>query len=336
MYKLYIHVLFAILVNCTILSMALADDYKARKTGVAPSINGLEDDACWASVPWSVLDQIWVPAKGTPGTAADFTGHYKAVWNEDKLFILMRITDDTLINWHPNDPLNNYWNNDCPEIFIGENRSKGDHQCNYNAFAYHISTLFQAIDSDPTCNAQLFNDVITGQRTRTGNTYYWEFALNVYTDQYKLNAASNPKASLVEGKVMGFSIAYNDSDQNQTREKMYGSQVITATDPNVSYINADYFGTMELVGAPTATDDQQPEKVFSIFPNPGSEKLHIEFAEDSYDQLLLTTASGISKVMMNIKGKNNVDLDVQALPSGIYFVQLSGKNKSRTEKIIIQ
>jgi hypothetical protein len=44
------------------------------------------------------------------------------------------------------DPLVQYWDDDCLEIFLDEDFSGGDHQYNHNAFAYHVSLDNQAID----------------------------------------------------------------------------------------------------------------------------------------------------------------------------------------------
>ncbi|MBC7388360.1 MAG: hypothetical protein H7329_04045 [Opitutaceae bacterium] len=168
-------------------------------------IDGNENDACWISAPWSEINQVWDPQNSISGTPDDFTGHYKAVWTSSKLYVLMRITDDKLTFWNENkDPLVDYYKTDCPEIFIDENHSKGDHQCNYNAFAYHISMIYNVVDADKNCHPQLYKDVLQVARIKIGNTYYWEFAINVFTDQYVLGAANNPKANLVEGKIMGF------------------------------------------------------------------------------------------------------------------------------------
>lgn len=315
-------------------SPSFSDDYKAKKALAAPLIDGKEEDPCWSTVSWAVIDQVWDPKNAVAGTADDYTGHYKAVWTEDKLYILMRVTDDKLVQWDPSQPLKNYWMSDCPEIFIDEDRSKGNHQCNYNAFAYHISLLFDVVDSDGSCNPQLFNDVLTGQRTKVGNTYYWEFALNVYTDQYQLGASNNPKATLKEGKVMGFSIAYNDSDDQPVREKMYGSQVINLADKNVSYINADYFGSMELVAAdvPTSLAVDKIATAISIYPNPAKEYIEVESLEHTI--LVAKVIDYQGKPVFETSSAQRLNL--QGIKSGLYFILLKTESGTITKKLFIE
>lgn len=315
-------------------SPSFSDEYKAKKALTAPVMDGKEDDVCWSTVPWAVIDQVWDPQNATAGTADDYTGHYKAVWTEDKLYVLMRVTDDKLVQWDPTHPLNNYWMSDCPEIFIDENRSKGNHQCNYNAFAYHISLLFDVVDSDVSCNPQLYKDVLTGQRTKVGNTYYWEFALKVYTDNYQLGASNNPKATLSEGKVMGWSIAYNDSDDQPAREKMYGSQVINLPDKNVSYINADYFGSMELVAAdvPTSLATSEIANTISVYPNPA--KVYVELESPDHTILSAKVIDYQGKEILHAYNTNRLDL--HGIESGLYFLLLKTDSGTITKKLFVE
>jgi len=334
LYTLFLSSVF--IVNCT-----YADDYKAKLALIAPTIDGNENDVCWNTAPWSPINQVWDPQNATAGTAADFTGHYKAVWTSDKLYVLMRITDDKLTFWNENkDPLVNYYKTDCPELFIDENHSKGNHQCNYNAFAYHISMIYKVVDSDVNCNSQLFNDVLTGARVKIGNTYYWEFAINVYTDAYKLGASNNPKATLYEGKIMGFSAAYNDSDDSWERERMYGSQVISPPDPtygtNVSYINANYFGTMELVAADITTSFEVNETLpagINIYPNPASDRIFIE-SKDVYKILMSDLTGNI--IYQNLNPLEHDVIDLTIFKPGIYSLIIQTEKISVNRKVMVK
>jgi hypothetical protein len=74
--------------------------------------------------------------------------------------------------------------------------------------------------------------------------------MRIYNDKYDQNNPNANRVTLTPNKVLGFSMAYNDSDNQNTREHMYGSQVITATDKNNSYKTADAFGTLTLEMAP--------------------------------------------------------------------------------------
>ena len=116
--------------------------YQAPLANVAPTIDGSGSDRAWARAQWRPIDNIWL---GGPLDAADFSGRYKLAWNQQKLYVLVEFTDDVLVDFH-RDPLKQYWDDDCLEIFIDEDHSGGNHQYNHNAFAYHLSLDNQAID----------------------------------------------------------------------------------------------------------------------------------------------------------------------------------------------
>jgi len=218
-------------------------DYTAPMAATAPIIDGNGNDACWANAEWADLDQLWL---GVAPAAADFTGRYKFVWTAEKLYLLAEITDDVLMDSRTN-PLSSYWEDDCLEFFIDENNSDGDHQNNYNAFAYHVSVFYDAVDLGVDGQPHLFNDHISVLRTKVGTRYTWEFAITVYNDTFVYGADNNPVVTLTLGKKLGYALAYCDSDASKTRESFIGSIAIAGTDKNRAYIDAGIFGTMELV-----------------------------------------------------------------------------------------
>ena len=131
-------------------------------------IDGSTNDACWANAYWAPIDQLWVgTATSNPN---NYSGRYKVSWDDSLVYIIMEITDDIFHDTHAN-PLQNYWDDDCIEIFIDEDKSGGNHQFNYNAFAYHIAIDNQTVDigeksADGTDNFVLLNDHIKSQWQR--------------------------------------------------------------------------------------------------------------------------------------------------------------------------
>lgn len=230
---------------------AQSGDYQAPKAATAPTIDGIGNDACWAGANWYAVDQLWL---GAAPTAADFSGKFKVTWDADKLYVLGEVTDDVL-NDNYADPLSNYWEDDTWEVFIDEDKSGGDHQNNYNAFAYHVSRFYDAVDIGTDGNPKLVNSHLTVKRTAVGNVYTWEAAFDIYTDKFVFGATTNPKAVLAEGKVMGFALAYCDNDGGTTRQSFIGSEVVAGTDKNQAYKNASYFGKLTLVNTTTQTNN---------------------------------------------------------------------------------
>ncbi len=109
--------------------------YSAPRTQSPIAIDGIADENVWSEAKWQNIDRRWL---GPEYSESDFTGRYKIAWDEHKIYILSEIVDDILIDTH-RDPLTQYWDDDCLEIFIDEDFSGGDHQFNHNAFAYHMS-----------------------------------------------------------------------------------------------------------------------------------------------------------------------------------------------------
>jgi hypothetical protein len=216
-------------------------DYYAPMAETAPVIDGDGGDACWSKAEWANIDKLWL---GSPATTSDFQGRYKIVWRGTRLYYLVDITDDVLSDSYPN-PLDNYYNDDCVEVFIDEDKSGGEHTYNYNAFAYHIALDFQAIDLGPDQQPHNFSSHVEARRASNGNNHTWEIAIEIYTDAYNDQQSENPKADLKKGKMIGYAIAYCDSDGGN-RENFYGSMDIPGADKNRAWQDASLFGSLLL------------------------------------------------------------------------------------------
>ncbi len=165
------------------------------------------------------------------------------------------IQDDVLFDAHAN-PLEKYWDDDCLEIFIDEDHSGGNHQFNFNAFAYHIALDNQAVDigfeDAPNGPFLLLNQHINSQWKRQSTPPYkviWEVAIAVHNDRFVPNSKMRTRVPLNEGKTLGFMLAYCDNDGSETREHFMGSHKITPVngDKNLGYITADVFGDIKLI-----------------------------------------------------------------------------------------
>ena len=178
-------------------------------------------------------------------TPADFTGRYKLAWDENNLYILAEITDDTLVDTHP-DGLVKYWDDDCLEIFVDEDASGGEHQYSYNAFAYHIALDGKVVDIAPDKSFQYYNDHCTTRRTTEGKVSTWEVAMKIFDGNKYTDGGENIPKLLQSGKKMGFMLAYCDNDKSVERENFVGNMAIAGEDKNQGYKNASVFGILEL------------------------------------------------------------------------------------------
>ncbi len=226
----------------------------AIKAQVTPIIDGKATDIAWDNAKWHLLDHHIL---GEVPNNKDFQGRYKVVWDNNAIYLLAEITDDVLIDTHAN-PLHFYWDDDCLEVFIDEDRSGGDHLYNFNAFAYHIALDNQVVDigtknADGTEQFILLNDHIKSAWQREQHAPYkviWELAISIYDDKYVHSAKQNNLPVILKtGKKMGFMLAYCDNDGSDTREHFMGSHKITPIngDKNLGYKTADVFGELNLI-----------------------------------------------------------------------------------------
>lgn len=210
-----------------------------------PKVDGNPSDASWQKQPWLPMNEVWL---GQKPTANDFTGRFKLLVTADSLYLLAHIIDDTLMDERP-DPLEKYWDDDCLEIFLDPDASGGGHECNYNAWAYHIALDGKVADYGLDCKPHLYSHVFTRRKTAplpTGGTEsYWEVALSLHPAATTDEAAQQSKPlKLKPDQVIGFAVAYCDNDRSTERENFIGSVSIPGAQKNIGYKDAWSFGLL--------------------------------------------------------------------------------------------
>ncbi|MBL4652153.1 MAG: T9SS type A sorting domain-containing protein [Flavobacteriales bacterium] len=74
---------------------------------------------------------------------------------------------------------------------------------------------------------------------------------------------------------------------------------------------------------------------FNIYPNPASDKVTINFDDNSTDYLI-TIYSIDGKIASNsIVASDQHELYVSEYPNGVYFIEISSEKKTYTEKLVI-
>ncbi len=204
-------------------------------------IDGKSTEKDWAKTNWYNIDQLWI---GKPASKSDFMGRYKLLWDENYLYVLAEITDDTLVDTHT-DGLVKYWDDDCLEVFIDEDRSKGIHTYSHQAFAYHIGLDGKVADYAPDQKAHYYTSHVKSKRITKDKKSVWEAAFKIYDSTYA-DSRTNKFILLTSGKKMGFAIAYCDNDFSIERENFYGSEKVEGEDKNKGYIDAGIFGELIL------------------------------------------------------------------------------------------
>lgn len=217
--------------------------YAAPHAAVAPAIDGAIDPA-WDAAAWDSLSYNYLAGTTMP-SAADLSARYKALWTSDALHLLVEVVDDSISDRTVN-PLRSWWDDDCLEVFLDENRDGGDHQYNFEAWAYHISTKGEVVDYGDDQQPHLFDDHVVSRRVQTGDTSIWEMSIKVFGEDYTL-AGPNTPLVLAAPKTMGFSLAYCDNDGKTNRESFLGSVNTPGHLANEGYIDASVFGSLELL-----------------------------------------------------------------------------------------
>jgi hypothetical protein len=216
--------------------------YHAPQAGQTPAVDGMSNEAIWARAEWQPLEHLWLGPAYSP---TDFQGRYKVAWTKTRLYILFELTDDILFDSH-HDPLQQYWDDDCLEIFIDEDHSGGDHQYNHNAFAYHLSLDNRAIDIGTDEQPRDYSHHVESRWRQHADRIVWEVSIDVYDDSYVDESSDNQPVSLSAGKVLGLMVAYCDNDGSELRENFIGSESVPFGPKDRGWIDAGLFGTLVL------------------------------------------------------------------------------------------
>ncbi len=303
-------------------------------TSIPVTIDGQANEDCWLVDDWRPIEQVWIPynASMSPG---DFEGKFKVSWDENYLYLLVEVVDNMLSDDH-SDILQNWWDDDCLEVFIDEDRSGGDHERNNNAFAYHVSLFYDAIDLNSSGKGVNYKENLEVVMDTIGeNTYLWELAIKMYDASF---SPANPEASRVlleDGKLMGFSLAYCDNDESSLRENFIGFMKMPSSNANDSYKNADYFGPMLLKKTNnTRLREFKKDMDVDIFPIPANEILNIRLNQTNsgYKELSLYSMDG--KLIKSIRiNESFIRVDTEPLLKGSYMIRIRDGEKIHTQII---
>jgi hypothetical protein len=341
----------------SVVSIAFAMDHPgdsiiAQHADVVPVIDGNDNDACWNNASWIDINYMWMPYN-TAIAGADFTGRYKVMWNENAnlLYFLAEITDDKFVNGYVFSTKDgSYPNFDVLEVFIDEDRPGGDHALNNTAFAYHLTggnstTDFDAVDIyDPTNSYNWGAGIYVNsklhlpefKRTNAGTKYIWEFSLKVIKSNYKPTDNSELfKATLLDGKKMGLTLAYCDNDNsaiNPKRDNFIASKYETQANNDISWKNSSTFAHLTLrENAINSIRNSTDFKAGIWFDS--SKQLHILMDENSNSVFLkITDISGKMLIAKQVNG--NQVLDFSPFSRGFYLVELQRNNLKITQKIL--
>ena len=73
----------------------------------------------------------------------------------------------------------------------------------------------------------------------------------------------------------------------------------------------------------------------SIYPNPADDQIMLQMESNDYSSLVVRNITG-QILMQEQINDTQMQLDISALESGLYLIELQGKEKSITQKIVIR
>ncbi|MBN2275890.1 MAG: hypothetical protein JXR41_08125 [Bacteroidales bacterium] len=318
--------------------------YEALYTVSVPMIDGSGNESCWDSAVWRPIDQLWI---GSPYTVEDYSGRFKALWTTSRVYVLIEVVDDSLRLQSPTleNVCSNIYNYDCVEIFIDENHSRDVSYANsHKAFAYHMDTLGSVCYANGSVGWERLDDHIFYKMTRiSGDTFHYEYEIKIFDDTYVYGLESTP-VILTEGKLMGWSIAYNDNDMGSTRQNMIGSKFVpgdTDYERNISYYNASVFGDLKLVmeyEEVSSVENITNPFHFKIFKKGSELVISLQNAKQGSMQIQLFDSSGRAcrKGSVGVSsGAIEQCINIAGLPGGLYIITVTGANSRYDHKIVL-
>jgi hypothetical protein len=231
--------------DCGTITLSSFDGGIIAKTTAPPVLDGVVDDV-WASATAYNIDkpfQTETPTLGQPGETT-----WQALWNDDGIFILLKVTDDEFYPAYMN---NNDadWKYDKPEIYFDVNTEKKD---GLGAGAgkghYQFAPGFIESEIDGTIHDDGVNGMHAFKVTAPNYVaeYFIPFAKLVDKDGVEVNKA-NP---------MGFDVTIIDGESAAPgiRQRAVWSNDGNGPAKNESYNNMDDCALVMLDGAVLASD----------------------------------------------------------------------------------
>ena len=211
-----------------------------KKAEVKPVIDGVFDEV-WATTDSFVIDRPYDTANGAPTLGEPGETYWKALWDEEGYYLIIKVTDD---NYWPNYLSGgaNAWEFDKPEIYFDVNFNLQD---GFGPSAQNSGHHQMA----PDMTASKEN----GQLNTEDNTRQHAFKVEApnYVAEYFVPWASltNSEGGGVDLEAeIGFDITINDSDPDNTPRRR-GVWANVGPDATEAWVNMDQCGIITLEGA---------------------------------------------------------------------------------------
>jgi hypothetical protein len=255
------------LLLCCLVALGAADvawgqDYVIPETNTPPEIDGLNDDAVWATAAVRDFSEFFLvdTAGGDLDGPDDLSAFWQAAWDDTFLYFYAEVTDDEIVNDDSCD-----WNDDSIEVYIdAQNLDVPDYNpANVPGIPAYQFTAIAGNNIDEACGSRIPEDS-TSVFTYGINSYNEaddiaqypqgsDISASVVKDDnhYTLEVAfpwealEETPANIIARGEMGFGVAVNDDDDFGDRD----NQVMWAT------TNADLWNRSESFPSVSLTDN---------------------------------------------------------------------------------
>nr|WP_315247071.1 sugar-binding protein [uncultured Flavobacterium sp.] len=305
--------------------------YTIYKTNTTPVIDG-NIDSLWSNA------NVYSPAltknlTGLISNDADLLGTCKALWDNNYLYLLANIADDTKIN-----DSSNFYDDDSVEFYVDINNDKstsyGPNDVQYS-FGWNDGSNIGTLPYGRSING--INYAITSN----ANGYILEARIPWTTMQ------ATPQV----GQRLGFDFMTNDDDDNGARD----GKLSWSASTDFAWNNPSLFGTAVLQGVISTSrigkNPQNNQEVlvystnetdsnsnslseFKVFPNPTTGIINIDTLQNTTVQVYDFTGKKVLEKQITV---TNNQIDISNQIAGIYLLKLSAEDgQYKTVKVVKQ
>jgi hypothetical protein len=116
----------------------------------------------------------------------------------------------------------------------------------------------------------------------------------------------------------------------QTALELYETGLFAHTQPDLTYFSPNQIGNSNAY----YPDENIP---LTVYPNPADDILQVDIAENSACKISIYSLQG-AKMLQTVTIGSKTQIDVSALPDGIYFLQIYSLSNSKRgmKKIVIK
>jgi hypothetical protein len=316
-------------------SQYVEDTITVNRTIEPPYIDGYDDGYEWETEEFHIITEWGEDENGNPEAPdpADITAKYKFLWDDEYLYFLGVVVDDTVSTMAMLSAAGaETWENDSWEFYIAPTLSKLESMEEMTQIRWSYATSqeedatssvtmgWSSFGAWPGYAGGFGDDFAEAMRELTGDGWVMEARLKLANIAEHVDFVDAYSA----GDVIGWQVTVSDNDGKAVRDWI-GSWI-----PDTQWDHADTLGILKL-GADTTglvDPDPEPEPVgldkdqtlsdISIYPNPVAGELRI--SGDARIEAIEIINSAGTMVLRRSNVKNRID--VADLPTGLYFVKV--------------